>query len=133
MGVDHHRQPIDLDVDEPSSSQAKLLKAVREFGGYITANTGRVPHYGERYRAGDTISTSFVESAVNQIISKRIWSKNSRCGGHSAAPTCCSRSAPESSTTTSPTTSTAGTPTSPTPRPIHKPWPRSFPRFVPLS
>jgi hypothetical protein len=62
----------DLDVEEPSISQAKLLTAVRELGGYIQANTGRVPNYGERYRASDTISTAFVESAVNQIISKRI-------------------------------------------------------------
>ena len=41
------------------------------------------------------------------------WSRNSRCAGHPAAPTCCSNCAPASSTTTSPTTSTAGTPGSP--------------------
>jgi hypothetical protein len=66
---------IDLDVEEPSISQAKLLKAVREFSGYIQANTGRVPNYGERYRAGETISTAFVESAVNQVVSKRMVKK----------------------------------------------------------
>jgi hypothetical protein len=60
---------IDLDVEEPSVSQAKLLKAVREFGGYLTANAGCIPNYGERRRAGETISTSFVESTVNQVIS----------------------------------------------------------------
>jgi hypothetical protein len=32
-------------------------------------------NYGERRRAGETISTSFVESAVNQVISKRMVKK----------------------------------------------------------
>ncbi len=61
---------IDLDVEEPSVSQTKLLKAVREFGGYLTANASCIPNYGERRRAGETISTSFVESTVNQVISQ---------------------------------------------------------------
>ena len=30
-----------------------------------------IPNYGERYRHGDTISTAFVESTINQVISKR--------------------------------------------------------------
>jgi hypothetical protein len=60
---------IDLDADEPSGSQAKLLKAVREFGGYLAANAGCIPNYGEHRRAGETISTAFVESTVNQVIS----------------------------------------------------------------
>ena len=43
------------------------------------SNNGTVvgvkPNYGERYRAGEIISTSFVESAVNQVISKRMVKK----------------------------------------------------------
>jgi len=35
----------------------------------------RIPHYGGRYRAGETISTSFVESAVDQLVSKRMVEK----------------------------------------------------------
>jgi hypothetical protein len=67
---------IDLDTDEPSVSQAKLAKAVREFGGcYLATNAGYIPNYGERRRAGETISTSFVESTVNQVISKRMVKK----------------------------------------------------------
>jgi hypothetical protein len=66
---------IDLDIEEPSVSQAKPLKAVREFGGYIRTNAGCIPNYGERRRAGETISTSFVESTVNQVISKRMVKK----------------------------------------------------------
>jgi hypothetical protein len=33
---------------------------------------GFVQNYGERYRYGETISTAFVESAVDQVISKRM-------------------------------------------------------------
>lgn len=29
------------------------------------------PNYGERYRAGERISTGYVESTVNQVVSKR--------------------------------------------------------------
>ncbi len=47
---------VDLDVEEPSVSQAKLLKAVGEFDGYLRANAGRIPNYGERRRAGEAIS-----------------------------------------------------------------------------
>ena len=52
-----------------------LLKAVREFGGYIAANRAFIPNYSDRYRHGETISTDFVESAVNQVISKRFVKK----------------------------------------------------------
>jgi hypothetical protein len=45
--------------------------AVRAFETYLTNNRAFIPNYGERYRQGKTISTAFVESAVNQVISKR--------------------------------------------------------------
>jgi len=35
----------------------------------------QTPNYGERYFYGECISTAFVESAVNQIISKRFVKK----------------------------------------------------------
>jgi hypothetical protein len=43
----------------------------------LIANDNRafVPNYGERYRQGKTIATSLVESAVNQVISKRFVKK----------------------------------------------------------
>ena len=40
-----------------------------------SANASAIPNYGERYRAGEIISTSFVASAVNQVISKRMVKK----------------------------------------------------------
>ena len=53
---------FDLDLEESSQEQRKLLKAVREFGTYIIANRTFIPNYGDRYRHGETIWTAFVES-----------------------------------------------------------------------
>ena len=66
---------FDLDITEPCPEQARLFKAVREFDSYIRVNAGRIPNYGERQRAGEAISTAFTESAVNQVISKRMVKK----------------------------------------------------------
>ena len=66
---------FDLDVDGAGLEQRKLCKAVVEFGGYIGANSASIPNYGERHRNGETISSAFVESAVNQIVSKRMVKK----------------------------------------------------------
>jgi hypothetical protein len=53
----------------------KLLKQLREFDGYIRNNEEFIPNYGERYRNGERISTGFVESTVNQVVSKRMVKK----------------------------------------------------------
>jgi hypothetical protein len=42
-----------------------------EFHTYIDRNRAFITNYGERYRYGERISTGFVESTVNQVISKR--------------------------------------------------------------
>ena len=39
------------------------------------ANQPLIPNYGERWRNEETIATGFVESAVNQIVSKRFVKK----------------------------------------------------------
>jgi hypothetical protein len=57
---------------EESERAKKLLKAVREFHYYIESNQASIPNYGDRYRHGETITTSFAESTVNQVISKRM-------------------------------------------------------------
>ncbi len=46
------RALFDLDVKHPPAEQAKLLKAVHEFGSYLRANANRIPNYGERHRVG---------------------------------------------------------------------------------
>jgi hypothetical protein len=66
---------IDLETLHPDGHPSKLLKAVHEFDSYLRANAGRIPNYGERRRAGEAISTAFVESTVNQVISKRMVKK----------------------------------------------------------
>jgi len=42
---------------------------------YLELNADSMPDYGKRYRAGQRISTGFVESAVNEIIAKRMVKK----------------------------------------------------------
>jgi hypothetical protein len=66
---------IDLDVEHVTPEQRKVLKAVTEFGGYIRANASCIPNYGERHRYGEVISSAFVESTVNQVVSKRMVKK----------------------------------------------------------
>jgi hypothetical protein len=44
---------------------------VEELTGYIRANQKYIVNYGNRYRNGETISSAFVESTVNEVISKR--------------------------------------------------------------
>jgi hypothetical protein len=51
------------------------VKTLIEFGGYIEANATWIPNYGERYRNNEAISNAFVESAVNQVVSKRMVKK----------------------------------------------------------
>jgi hypothetical protein len=66
----------DLDMLEQNpANKKKLQKAVKEFRSYIEANQAFVPNYGDRYRHGETISTAFVESTVNYVISKRFVKK----------------------------------------------------------
>ena len=62
----------DAEVADPSPGQAKFLTTLREFDTYIRANAGSIPNYGERRRADEVISSSIAESAVNQVISKRM-------------------------------------------------------------
>ena len=66
---------LDADCGDDSPEQRKLSKDVAEFGGYIRANTMSIPNYGERFRAGEAVSSAFVESAVNQVVSKRMVKK----------------------------------------------------------
>ncbi len=66
---------MDLDTEEPTAKEVTLLKKFKEFETYIRNNAGFIPNYGERWRYGETISTAFVESTVNQVVSKRMVKK----------------------------------------------------------
>ena len=67
---------VDLEIwEENPTNKKKLLKLVCEFENYIRANGGFIPNYGDRYRHNETITTAFVESTVNYVISKRFVKK----------------------------------------------------------
>ena len=50
----------------------KFLKYIEELHTYVSRNQTFIPNYGERYRNGERIASGFVESAVNQVVSKRM-------------------------------------------------------------
>jgi hypothetical protein len=66
---------LDADCGDVRREQRDLSKAVGEFRGDIRASATSIPNYGERVRAGEAISSAFVESAVNQVVSKRVVTK----------------------------------------------------------
>ena len=65
----------DLDTDTSTAKMNVLLKKLEEFEIYIQNNNGLIPNYGERWRYGEAISTGFVESTINQVVSKRMVKK----------------------------------------------------------
>jgi hypothetical protein len=68
--IDFFLDDVDaLEVDYPNFH--KFARAASEFGVYIAANTDSLINYGERYRAGERISSCLAESTVNAVISKR--------------------------------------------------------------
>jgi hypothetical protein len=63
---------MDLDwIRKHAAPAEKLSMAVTEFETYIRNNQESIPNFGERYRQGETISTAFVESTINQVVSRR--------------------------------------------------------------
>ena len=63
-----------------------LVKALSELRTYIGNNRDLIPNYGQRYHQGEAIATSFVESTVHQVVSKRFCKKQqmqwSKQGAH---------------------------------------------------
>jgi hypothetical protein len=89
---------LGLDLMRKRSAPAeKLAAGIAEFETYIRNNRESIPKFGERYRQGETISTAFVESTINQVVSRR-FVKNSRCNGRLAVRTCYCRPARKFST-----------------------------------
>ena len=64
-----------LEADDLTPKQRRFLQKAKEFKPYISNNQSFITNYGERYRNGDRISSGFVESTVNQVISKRMVKK----------------------------------------------------------
>ena len=63
-----------------------LRKALSVLRTYIGNNRDLIPNYGQRYHQGEAIATSFVESTVNEVVSKRFCKKQqmqwSKKGAH---------------------------------------------------
>jgi len=63
-------------LGRPSVVDKEAVKLIRrltkELLGYLHYNRDSLPNYGQRYRAGKRISSAFIESAVNQLIDKRM-------------------------------------------------------------
>jgi hypothetical protein len=67
---------LDLELIRAHSVPAeKLATGLAEFEIYIRNNQEFIPNFGERYRQGETISTAFVESTINQVVSRRFVKK----------------------------------------------------------
>ena len=50
----------------------RVRRHVTELLGYLERNQDALVHYAARRRRGEPISTAFVESAVNEIVAKRM-------------------------------------------------------------
>src|ERR1700730_11429255 len=73
-------QSLEMDLDAAAfeskdENARKLLKGVEDLHTYVERNREFVPNYGERYRNGEKIASGFVESAINQVVSKRMVKK----------------------------------------------------------
>lgn len=63
----------------------KFIKHLEEFDNYIENNHHLIQNYGERWRYGEVITTSFVESTVNEVITKRMVKKQQMQWSHEGA------------------------------------------------
>ena len=66
---------LTLEVEERYHRAEALMTAVVSLRHYIRRCRGLIPNYGERWRHGERIATSFVESSVNVVLSKRFCKK----------------------------------------------------------
>jgi hypothetical protein len=69
-------QSVEMDLDAAVATRRdhtarKRRKAVEDFHPSSEPQKGFMPTDGERYRHGERISTGFVESTVNPVVSKR--------------------------------------------------------------
>ncbi len=62
-------------IREHSVPAAKVANGVADFETYIKNNSEFIPNFGERWRQGERISTGFVESTINQVVSRRFVKK----------------------------------------------------------
>jgi hypothetical protein len=66
---------IVIDDEIKYRHKKKLIKYVEEFQTYIENNSHLIVNYGEKWRYGETISTAFVESTINEEAAERMVKK----------------------------------------------------------
>jgi len=67
---------LELDMlRERSAVAAKVANGLADFETYIRNNEAFIPNFGDRWRQGERISTAFVESTINQVVSRRFVKK----------------------------------------------------------
>ncbi len=67
------------------NNRKRFEKHVDELMTYIQNNAPLIPNYGEKWRYGETISTGFVESTVNEVVAKRMVKKQQMQWSHAGA------------------------------------------------
>ena len=71
---------MDLSLIQAHRTIAKKVAAgVAEFKTYICNNREFIPNFGERRRQGETISSAFIESTINQVVSRRFVKRQQIC------------------------------------------------------
>lgn len=75
--LDHIEECYFISIDEEIKyrNKKKLIKHLEEFQTYIENNCHLITNYGEKWRYGETISTAFVESTINEVVAKRMVKK----------------------------------------------------------
>ena len=66
----------------------RLQRYASELLGYLERNQGARVHYAARRRRGEPISTAFVESAVNEIVARRMNKKQQLRWNRTTAQPC---------------------------------------------
>ena len=64
-----------MTVEQTDPKCKQLAEAADAYFTYISNNACFIPNYAERHRYGELISTGFVESAINEVGSKRMVKK----------------------------------------------------------
>jgi hypothetical protein len=74
-------EDLEDDLLGAGAEQTKPAKALRELGGCVRANGAWIPNAGDRSRHAAPIASAFVESTVDQVVSKREEPRSPRSRG----------------------------------------------------
>ena len=70
--VHHQRASARPSFGPPNGYPFNLCTKLLTEATYVEQNSGFIVDYAERRRYGERVSTGFVESAVNQVLTKRM-------------------------------------------------------------